>query len=132
MTDNNIERGSHFIREIVEQSDYGIDLHTGSNHRTNLPQIRANLDDAKTKAMAEAFGVTSPPLFGIIGGPPCKDFSVGGRNGGGHGEQGRLSKMFVDKICQLNFKFLMFLTQYIFGFILSFCLHKYYFSIYFA
>jgi predicted deacylase len=46
-----------FIDEIVKNSTHGIDLHAGSNHRTNLPQIRANLDDRATKHMAEAFKV---------------------------------------------------------------------------
>ncbi|MEW5249965.1 succinylglutamate desuccinylase/aspartoacylase family protein [Microbulbifer sp. 2201CG32-9] len=46
-----------FLQEIVSKCDYGIDLHTGAEHRSNLPQIRANLDDEKTNAMARAFGV---------------------------------------------------------------------------
>ena len=46
-----------FMREIVAKCTHGIDLHTGSRHRTNFPQIRANLDDPATLAMTEAFGV---------------------------------------------------------------------------
>lgn len=46
-----------FMDEIVNQSTIGIDLHTGSNHRTNLPQIRANLDDPETERLARCFGV---------------------------------------------------------------------------
>ena len=46
-----------FLEEIVAKCDYGIDFHTGSLHRTNLPQIRANLSDEQTAAMARAFGV---------------------------------------------------------------------------
>ena len=42
--------------EIVKRSDVGIDLHTGSDHRTNLPHIRADLDDPETRKLAEAFG----------------------------------------------------------------------------
>lgn len=45
------------MQEIVERSTLGIDLHTGSNHRTNLPQIRANLDDPGTERLARCFGV---------------------------------------------------------------------------
>ncbi|NQV87314.1 MAG: succinylglutamate desuccinylase/aspartoacylase family protein, partial [Woeseiaceae bacterium] len=37
-----------FLTEIVKKSDVGIDLHTGAINRSNLPQIRANLDDEKT------------------------------------------------------------------------------------
>ena len=46
-----------FLNEIVAKCDYGIDLHTGAIHRTNLPQIRANLDDPVTLEMAKAFGI---------------------------------------------------------------------------
>lgn len=45
-----------FMEEIVGRCQAGIDLHTGSNHRTNVPHIRANLDDPRTRALAQAFG----------------------------------------------------------------------------
>lgn len=45
------------LDQIVSRCDYGIDLHTGALHRSNLPQIRANLDDAHTRKLAESFGV---------------------------------------------------------------------------
>lgn len=47
----------YFLNEIVKHCDYGIDLHTGAIHRSNLPQIRANLKDEQTLELAEAFGV---------------------------------------------------------------------------
>lgn len=46
-----------FMDEIVSKCTHGIDLHTGSNHRVNLPQIRAYLDDPETERLACAFGV---------------------------------------------------------------------------
>lgn len=46
-----------FMDEIVANATHGIDLHTGALHRSNLPQIRANLDDPETAAMAEVFEV---------------------------------------------------------------------------
>ncbi len=45
-----------FTREIVARCDYGIDLHTGAIHRSNLPQIRGNMDDNETRRLAETFG----------------------------------------------------------------------------
>jgi len=45
-----------FMTEIVNQSTHGIDLHTAAQPRTNLPQIRANLDDPETYRCAKAFG----------------------------------------------------------------------------
>ncbi|MCE5288291.1 MAG: succinylglutamate desuccinylase/aspartoacylase family protein [Nocardiaceae bacterium] len=44
------------IEEVVSKCDVGIDLHTGSDRRTNLPQIRGDLSDPRTRELAEAFG----------------------------------------------------------------------------
>lgn len=46
-----------FMTEIVANCTHGIDLHTAANHRDNLPQIRGNLDDPETLALARSFGV---------------------------------------------------------------------------
>ncbi len=46
-----------FMKEIVQRCDFGIDLHAGSNHRANLPQIRVNFDDLKAMELARAFQV---------------------------------------------------------------------------
>lgn len=46
-----------FMTEIVNQCTHGIDLHTGAIHRSNLPQIRANIDDPATAELADVFGV---------------------------------------------------------------------------
>jgi len=47
---------SLFMREIVDRSEYGIDLHSGAVHRANLPQIRAKLDEECIRELASAFG----------------------------------------------------------------------------
>jgi len=44
------------MSEVVTRCDVGIDLHSGSDHRANLPQIRADLTDEKTLALATRFG----------------------------------------------------------------------------
>lgn len=46
-----------FVEEVVSKCTHGIDLHTGAVHRSNLPQIRADLDDDETRKLAESFGV---------------------------------------------------------------------------
>jgi len=46
-----------FADHIVKNTTHGIDLHTGAIHRSNLPQVRANLDDPETARLAKAFGV---------------------------------------------------------------------------
>ena len=46
------------MQEVIQQCTHGIDIHTGAIHRRNLPQVRANLNDPITYAMAKAFGVS--------------------------------------------------------------------------
>ena len=55
-----------------------------------------------------AFPDGRPELFGIIGGPPCPDFSNGGKNRGGRGKHGRLSRIFVQHICKVRPDFFVF------------------------
>lgn len=43
------------MTEVVSRCSVGIDLHTGSDHRINLPQIRADLDDPYTLELAYTF-----------------------------------------------------------------------------
>jgi predicted deacylase len=47
-----------FMTNVVDACDMGIDLHTGSDHRFNLPQIRGDLEDATTLRLAQAFGAS--------------------------------------------------------------------------
>ena len=44
------------MTEVVARCEVGIDLHTGTDHRANLPHIRADLDDPETRKLAEVFG----------------------------------------------------------------------------
>ncbi len=44
------------LYQVVAKCEVGLDLHTDSDRRSNLPQIRADLDDALTRQLAEAFG----------------------------------------------------------------------------
>ncbi len=43
------------MNELVANATHFIDLHTGSLQRTNLPQIRTNLDSSQTEKLAKAF-----------------------------------------------------------------------------
>ncbi|AUU83866.1 DNA cytosine methyltransferase [Leclercia sp. LSNIH1] len=47
-------------------------------------------------------------LVGFIGGPPCPDFSIAGKNKGKDGENGKLSKSYVDMIIEMMPDFFLF------------------------
>ena len=48
-----------FMREIVSHCDRLVDLHTGSLNRTNMPQLRANLDIPEVVEFTRRFGSTA-------------------------------------------------------------------------
>lgn len=54
------------------------------------------------RVIEKAFPEGTPPIFGVIGGSPCPDFSVSGKNTGVTGERGKLTQVFVDMICKLR------------------------------
>jgi DNA (cytosine-5)-methyltransferase 1 len=55
------------------------------------------------KVMQEAFhNMERPETFGIIGGPPCTDFSVGGKNHGEYGKNGKLAEIYVNHILEIQ------------------------------
>lgn len=47
-------------------------------------------------------------LLGFIGGPPCPDFSVGGKNKGEHGDNGVLTRAYVETIMEFLPHFFVF------------------------
>ena len=47
-------------------------------------------------------------LTGFIGGPPCPDFSVAGKNRGRDGDNGKLSQTYADLICHAQPDFFLF------------------------
>ncbi len=54
-----------FMTEIVEKCDYGIDLHTASRGRYNLPHVRGDFTDPEIHRIASAFG--APVYYHSLG-----------------------------------------------------------------
>ena len=52
--------------------------------------------------------VESNKTIGFIGGPPCPDFSIAGKNRGVDGENGRLSEIYVNIVCRHKPDFFLF------------------------
>jgi DNA (cytosine-5)-methyltransferase 1 len=77
------------------------------SNRNNICDLTSNM------IIKEAFGGIKENGFGIIGGPPCPDFSQGGRHAGGTGSNGYLTGVFIDRICELNPDF--FLLENVLG-----------------
>lgn len=45
-----------FFNDIIRHCDALVDIHTGSFHRTNAPQLRADLSDEKVSQLVHGFG----------------------------------------------------------------------------
>jgi len=64
---------------------------------------RKNMHELTAKGvMREAFPKGRPDLFGVVGGPPCPDFSSGGAHAGGGGINGRLTKLYMEMVRSLR------------------------------
>lgn len=62
-----------------------------------LHELKINVEKSKAQT-----------LTGIIGGPPCPDFSVAGKNKGKEGENGKLSGTYIALICETLPDFFLF------------------------
>lgn len=96
-----------------------IEAHRYSRKNFCLLTARYNYDNFSVEDYLEVQGKdrlksllrdarASNSIVSFIGGPPCPDFSVGGKNRGQNGDQGRLSATFVEVICQQKPDFFLF------------------------
>lgn len=62
-----------------------------------------SITEIKSKEIIEeAFPNGKPERFGMIGGPPCQDFSMNGSLKGFDGERGKLTIVYFDRILELK------------------------------
>lgn len=79
----------HHVEDITEYMD--------GQHEERLQKLLDEVRESKSKE-----------LTGFIGGPPCPDFSVAGRNKGRDGENGKLSGTYAKLICTAKPDFFLF------------------------
>lgn len=88
------------------RSKMGIDEPKYGHHIEDITQIIDSPEFSKLKN--QVIESKSQRLTGIIGGPPCPDFSVAGKNRGKEGENGKLSGTYVSLICKTLPDFFLF------------------------
>ncbi len=98
---------NEFKEAFADMYEAGISSWRASQSSTNPSpaQIieRESIENLQpTQVSAKAFGTITPPFFGVIGGPPCPDFSPSGTYLGANGDRGKLTQVFIDFICQLK------------------------------
>lgn len=60
--------------------------------------VRVYLSDEKWQEAFPEYDNCGETIIGFIGGPPCPDFSIAGRNEGEHGDNGQLTSVYVNLI----------------------------------
>lgn len=74
----------------------------GNSTKAEIFNTKSITDVTSAEIISEAFPDGKPENFGIIGGPPCQDFSIRGNLNGFEGERGKLTTLFFDKILELK------------------------------
>ena len=75
---------------------YNLDINDFLNGRKE--ELRQLVEDTRNEGY----------LVGFIGGPPCPDFSVGGKNKGAEGDNGKLSLAYINLIIDIAPDFFLF------------------------
>ena len=118
--------GSGFLDLGFEEEGYDVcyvnechrpflDAYRHAREIMNLPTPRFGYDDAGIENIeSELLDVNvlsemnGNQIVGFVGGPPCPDFSIAGKNLGKEGENGKLSQVYVDLICKHEPDFFLF------------------------
>ncbi len=74
----------------------------GNGIKAEIFNTKSITEVSSDEIVSEAFPNGKPEDFGIIGGPPCQDFSMNGNLKGFEGERGKLTVIFFDKILELR------------------------------
>lgn len=85
----------------------GIDLPEHGYYENSIVDFQQRKLNARLKEIV-ADSRRDGSLVGFIGGPPCPDFSIGGKNRGRTGDRGKLSETYIRMICQQKPDFFLF------------------------
>ena len=92
--------------------------HSRAKMKSPRPRYGHHLGSAEEMAEGERFAEKLTLVMedirrdgtkvGFVGGPPCPDFSIGGKQAGFEGDNGRLTEVYFDVICQQRPDFFIF------------------------
>ncbi|MFD2601764.1 DNA cytosine methyltransferase [Flavobacterium suzhouense] len=105
------------INQAIEINPFFIDCYNEGikSYYTNTNSISKGLYspietpfDASTKQNQKIIKSLNHGVSGIIGGPPCQDYSIGGNNAGMEGERGKLIYSYFEIVKNVNPEFIFF------------------------
>jgi DNA (cytosine-5)-methyltransferase 1 len=116
--DLGFENGGYEIAFVNEISNSFLRAYKHSRSKLNMPEPRYGyfnfdindfLNGRKPELEQLVFDAKKDNhLVGFIGGPPCPDFSVAGKNKGADGANGKLSRAYIDLIVDISPDFFLF------------------------
>jgi DNA (cytosine-5)-methyltransferase 1 len=74
----------------------------GNGIKAEIFNTKSITEVSSREILAEAFPKGKPVNFGMIGGPPCQDFSMNGSLKGFDGDRGKLTILYFNKILELK------------------------------
>lgn len=74
----------------------------GNGIKAEIFNTKSITEVSSTEIISEAFPEGKPENFGMIGGPPCQDFSLNGSLKGFSGKRGKLTILYFEKILELK------------------------------
>ena len=77
-------------------------------HEESIANFLGQPERKKWLASTLDFARSEFQAVGFVGGPPCPDFSVAGKQAGAHGRHGQLSQVYMDAICSFRPDFFVF------------------------
>ncbi len=99
---------NEYSKEFVGGFEHGMQAVGLNGPAAKIQSTQSILDIGPSGILKEAFGSAGrPSCFGMIGGPPCPDFSVGGKNRGSQGENGRLTEVYANRIYEIEPSFFL-------------------------
>lgn len=100
---------NEFTKDFIGGFQHAMESIGVTGPAASIQNSKSIVDVGPNEIIREAFGAAGKPdLLGIIGGPPCPDFSVGGSNRGHKGDHGKLSQVYVSRILEIRPSFFLF------------------------
>lgn len=115
LLDLGFEKSGFEIVEVFEKKEEFLEMYKYSRKKMGIPlpkygyslgDVENLLDDKEFELKIES--EKKEGLIGFIGGPPCPDFSIAGKNMGAEGVNGRLTTIYFELIKKYNPDFFLF------------------------
>lgn len=95
---------NEFDEELAQLHDEGMASWAKGHNETfcQISSTKSLIDLKPDEILNKAFPNGQSPLWGVIGGPPCQDFTMNGNGKGFGGERGKMTHVFYNRIRKMK------------------------------